>query len=98
HGLLEAGPGHSSYLDYDARIAARAGEWLREHAGDERPWVLFVSFVCPHPPYIAPPRLFELYPPEAVPLPVQWRPGEQPDHPALGWMREKFGLEEIEEG
>lgn len=96
-GVLEAGPGASSYLEYDARTAARAVRWLREHASDERPWVLFVSFVCPHPPYIAPPRLFDLYPPEQVPLPPQWRPEERPTHPALRWMREKFGLERLDE-
>jgi choline-sulfatase len=92
-----AGPGQSTYLEYDARIARRAVEWMKEHAADERPWVLFVSFVCPHPPYIAPQRLFDLYPPEAVDLPIQWRPEEQPPHPALAWMREKFGLPEIDE-
>jgi choline-sulfatase len=64
---------------------------MREHAGDERPWVLFVSFVCPHPPYIAPPRLFELYPPEQIPLPPQSHPAEYPAHPALARMREQFG-------
>jgi choline-sulfatase len=97
-GVLNAGPGSSTYLDYDARMAARAVQWLEEHAADERPWVLFVSFVCPHPPYIAPQRLYDLYPLDRVPLPVQWRVGEQPDHPALRRMREKFGLGNFEEG
>jgi choline-sulfatase len=96
-GLLEAGPGHSTYLDYDARIAARAAAWLREHARDEKPWVLFVSFVCPHPPYIAPPRLFDRYPLDRLPLPPQWRPGEEPDHPALVRMREQFGYGPLDE-
>jgi choline-sulfatase len=70
---------------------------MREHAHDEQPWVLFVSFVCPHPPYIAPQRLFDLYPPDQVPMPPQWRPEERPDHPALRRMREKFGLEPLDE-
>lgn len=96
-GVREAGPGHSTYLEYDARIARQAVAWLAEHRRDERPWVLFVSFVCPHPPYIAPPRLFELYPPESLPMPPQWRPAEQPGHPAQRRFRERFGLGDWEE-
>lgn len=95
-GVLEAGPGHSTYLEYDARIAARAAAWLAEHAADARPWVLFVSFVCPHPPYIAPPRLFEEYAGLPLPLPPQWLREEYPRHPALRWMREKFGYGEFD--
>jgi choline-sulfatase len=96
-GLREAGPGRSSYLDYDARIARQAREWLAEHRADPHPWVLFVSFVCPHPPYIAPPELFERYAGADLPLPPQWRPGEQPNHPALRWMRERFRLGDWDE-
>ena len=96
-GVAEAGPGESTYLEYDARIAAQAADWIRQHSDDERPWVLFVSFVCPHPPYIAPQRLFDLYPPDQVPLPPQWRPEERPTHPALRQMREWFDLEALDE-
>ena len=57
-GILEAGPGDSTYLQYDERNAATAWRWLREHAEDEKQWALFLSFACPHPPYIAPERWF----------------------------------------
>lgn len=80
-----AGPGESPYTRYDRDIAARAQRWLREdgrHRG-ERPWALFVSFVCPHFPLIAPARFFGLYPPERIPLPKQYLPRERPDHPYL---------------
>ena len=51
-----AGPGESPYTRYDRDIAARAQAWLREEAprNRARPWALFVSFVCPHFPLIAP--------------------------------------------
>src|SRR4051812_21763781 len=50
-----AGPGESPYTRYDRDIAARAQKWLREEAGQHRqPWALFVSFVCPHFPLVAP--------------------------------------------
>jgi len=88
-GVAEAGPGTSTYTDYDIEIADHSIDWLRSRAAgpDELPWMLFCSFVCPHPPFIAPPDLFALYPPEEIPLPVQNRPGEQPEHPALETLR-----------
>ncbi len=94
NGILHAGPGESSYLRYDARIADRAEGWLVEHAQDEQPWALFVSFVNPHPPFIAPQELFDLYPVQEMPLPVDWEEGDWPPHPALERMRRYFGWEE----
>ena len=80
-----AGPGESPYTRYDREIAARAQKWLREDARryGERPWALFVSFVCPHFPLIAPPQFYGLYPPERIALPKQYLPEERPDHPYL---------------
>jgi len=43
-------------------------QWLADHANDEKPWALFLSFVCPHPPYIAPSDLYEKYPLDQIPL------------------------------
>ena len=94
NGILNAGPGESSYLRYDARIAERAGEWLAAHAQDEQPWALFVSFVNPHPPFIAPQEFFDLYPVEEMPLPVDWEESDWPRHPALERFRRYFGWEE----
>jgi len=90
-GVLEAGPGQSTYLDYDVDIAAKAVEWLGEKAGSsasDKPWMLFVSFVCPHPPFVAPPELYDLYPLDQIPLPAQNRRDEQPMHPALENLRQ----------
>jgi choline-sulfatase len=80
-----AGPGETPYTRYDRDIAARAQAWLREEAPKhrDRPWALFVSFVCPHFPLIAPPEFFSLYAPERIPLPKQYLPAERPDHPYL---------------
>ncbi|HEX6530426.1 MAG TPA: sulfatase-like hydrolase/transferase [Burkholderiales bacterium] len=78
-----AGPGESPYTRYDRDIAARAQRWLREEAPRhrERPWALFVSFVCPHFPLIAPPEFYERYPHERIPLPKLYM--ERPRHPYL---------------
>ncbi|MCY3766063.1 MAG: sulfatase-like hydrolase/transferase [Gemmatimonadetes bacterium] len=88
--ILSAGPGDSTYLQYDVSNADRACAWLAEHRDDEKPWVLFLSFVCPHPPYIAPPELFESYPHESLPLPAQWHSNDWPDHPAIRRFRRFF--------
>jgi choline-sulfatase len=80
-----AGPGESPYTRYDRDIAARARDWLRDAARrkDERPWVLFVSFVCPHFPLVAPPEFYGRYPLAQMPLPKQYAPHERPQHPYL---------------
>lgn len=92
-GILSAGPGESSYLRYDARIAEQAEQWLADHAADEQPWALFCSFVNPHPPFTAPPELYELYATADLPLPPQWHPDDWPDQPTLAYMRRYFGWE-----
>jgi choline-sulfatase len=79
-----AGPGESPYIRYDREIAARAQAWLREAVQHRtKPWALFVSFVCPHFPLIAPPEFYRLYPLESIPLPKQYASAERPDHPYL---------------
>jgi choline-sulfatase len=91
-GITSAGPGESTYLSYDSYIADRSCEWLETAAGqqgnaEQKPWVLFASFVCPHPPYIAPPEIFAKYPLSEIELPLQNHPDERPTHPALAELR-----------
>lgn len=86
----EAGPGESSYSNYDRRIADAACDWLtgraRAYAG--QPWVLFVSFVRPHFPLIAPPEFFALYRPEDMPWPQFYGAQSRPLHPAVQALRD----------
>jgi choline-sulfatase len=65
----EIGPGETNYTAYDREISARASDWLSARAGqsDDQPWVLFVSFIAPHFPLIAPQEFFDLYPLEDIP-------------------------------
>lgn len=91
-GVREAGPGHSTYLQYDIRNADNAVAWLKQAPARGLPWCLFVSFVCPHPPYIAPQTLYSLYPLEDVPMPPQWRRVDWPHHPDLDYFRQFFGI------
>jgi choline-sulfatase len=93
--LENAGPGDSEYLRYDRAITEAAVRWLREEAPrHRRPWVLFVSFVSPHPPFIAPPEFYRRYPLESVDLPRQYRLTERPRHPALEIHRYRNNVED----
>jgi choline-sulfatase len=80
-----AGPGETSYTFYDREIATKAQIWLREEAPKyrDKPWVLFVSFVCPHFPLIAPAEFYYQYPVDQMPLPKQYGQNERPAHPYL---------------
>src|SRR5258707_644458 len=75
----EAGPGNSNYQDYDDRITAAGVDWLKARAAKRagKPWVLFVSLVCPHFPLIARPEWYGLYPEDKVPLPALYDPAER---------------------
>src|SRR5690606_6771917 len=86
----EAGAGDSTYLRYDRDIRDQAIAWLKTVAGDrpDKPWCLFVSFVCPHFPLVAPPEFFNLYDQRQMPLPRLRDPADFPDHPVLRKLRE----------
>lgn len=88
----QLGPGETGYTAYDRQIADAAVEWLKE-AGARRgakPWVLFVSFVCPHFPLVAPEAFFNLYAPADMPLPKACRPEDRDDHPWIAAFRRCF--------
>src|SRR5258705_7610312 len=85
----EAGPGESHYTAYDRSIAEHACEWLQREAKKVhgKPWVLYVGFVCPHPPLIAPPEYFKLYENCDIPMPDMYAENERPRHPYIEYMR-----------
>ena len=93
-GIDEAGPGDSSYQQYDIRNRDSAVRWLRERAHDEKPWALFLSFVTPHPPFLAPRETYQLYRHEDIALPPQWDEASWPRHPAYAFMRRFFSHEQ----
>src|SRR5437762_3224657 len=87
----DAGRGDSSYQQYDDKFTASAVDWLKARAASAsgKPWVLFVSLVCPHFPLIARPEWYDLYPEAEVPRPALYDAAErQPDHPYIAAIRE----------
>jgi len=85
----EAGPGESHYTAYDRKISDLACDWLERAARKQpgKPWVLYVGFVCPHPPLIAPPEYFNMYAGCDIPMPKLYAQNERPRHPYIEYMR-----------
>jgi choline-sulfatase len=93
----QVGPGESSYSRYDREIAGLARGWLEKRAaeGPGRPWMLYVSFVCPHFPLIAPPEFCAMYPPEEMPLPKLHRMEESGRHPWIRALRGSYAYDDF---
>ncbi|VCU68928.1 Choline-sulfatase [Pigmentiphaga humi] len=85
----EIGPGESSYTEYDRRVTDAACGWLKNR-GRGGPWTLFVGWVAPHFPLIAPRAFYDLYDPASIPLPKASAPEAWPAHPWLDALRECF--------
>ncbi|NKC14711.1 MAG: sulfatase-like hydrolase/transferase [Gammaproteobacteria bacterium] len=81
--IAAAGCGESEYTRYDRKVAKLACEWLAEAAKREERWVLFVSFVAPHFPLVAPEEFFSLYPVADMPLPKAGVGSDFRPHPWL---------------
>jgi choline-sulfatase len=94
--MQRSGIGTAPYQSFDAKITEAAEAWLEEHGrGQKKPWVLFVSYPSPHPPFRVPERLYRLHPEDEVPLPKHFRPGERAEHPALAHLRKIMATGEI---
>jgi choline-sulfatase len=84
-----AGPGESSYNDYDRDITQAACRWIAAAAARhaDKPWALFVSLVRPHFPLTAPSEFFALHPPERMHMPRLYDAAGHPRHPAVKAIR-----------
>lgn len=92
-----AGPGESPYTRYDRLIADRAVEWLATRGAQQhaKPWVLFVSFVCPHYPLTAPEEHYRRYYDDPdLRMPLLYGAHERPDHPFVEDYRTSFNFDD----
>ena len=94
-------PGNSDYLSYDTEISEKACEWIEsvDSSSNSTPWVLFISFISPHYPLIAPPEYYEMYPLHDVPLPKSMSVNDPKHHPLIreirkGWPYDDYMNEE----
>lgn len=95
----QIGPGESSYTRYDRDIARLSCDWLKENADSEQGWVLFVGFVAPHFPLIAPQEFYDLYADMDIPMPKAYADAERVSHPWFDawrkcWIHDRFFDEE----
>ncbi len=88
----DVGAGETAYTQYDRDICAAACDWLRGEGarGGDKPWVLFVSFVCPHYPLIAPAEFHAMYAPQDAGWPCAYAPDRRPTHPVLTELARYF--------
>ena len=85
----DLGPGETSYTKYDRDITATAVDWLARHnQAAEKPWVLFVSYICPHYPLSAPKQFFDLYGDVELPAAFDRDDSKRLKHPVIDAMRE----------
>ncbi len=83
----DVGSGETTYSNYDKNIAKDAQNWIKNRKRTDKPWVLFVSFVCPHFPLIAPQEFYDMYPENEMPWPLLYKQEERSDHPYYVAMR-----------
>ena len=75
----DVGRGESSYIDFDRAVTERACRWIREAGAAAKPWALFVSFMAPHFPLMAPGEFYDRYAPADLASTVALDTG-RPDH------------------
>jgi choline-sulfatase len=85
----------TAYQAYDRKITGHTIDWIRKRGKrQDKPWALCVHYVSAHAPYTVSQELLDLYPLDSVPMPVQFRPGERPRHPAVANLRRILGQPE----
>jgi len=92
----EAAPGESDYTRYDRDIVTATLKWLREEAPRhrDRPWILYVGFVAPHFPLIAPEAFWNLYANLELPWPKAYAQDARPRHPFIDRQRRSMCFDE----
>ena len=85
----EVGPGETSYTAYDLNITEHAISWIKannkcssDHPNNESaPWVLYISFICPHFPLSAPQKFYDLYDVDQIKIPKPFDINYVNNHP-----------------
>jgi choline-sulfatase len=82
---VQVGAGDTDYTRYDRSICNAACDWITCHGSEQnKPWVLYVSFVSPHYPLQAPQAFYDLYTPGDVGTPRSQH--QRPSHSVLESM------------
>lgn len=89
------GPGESPYTHHDRNVCTRACEWIEQEAPrhNDKPWVLFVGFVAPHNPFMAPDPFYNLYSHDMIPPPRQHGLEAPVLHPSVAAVKDFFNYD-----
>ncbi len=92
----QIGRGESTYTKYDRSITRHVCDWIAQEATKPRgkPWTLFVGYVAPHYPLIAPEEYYDLYDGVDLPSPRQYEEEERPRHPVIDAYRYSSNMDD----
>ncbi len=96
--VTKAGPCvRSMYLDYDDEAVFAAKRYIFEQAkdGNEQPFMLTVSMIQPHDPYLCRQEKWDLYRDDDIDLP-KTPPGLIPEDPHSGRLRYGYGATDVD--
>jgi choline-sulfatase len=94
--ITDAGPGYSTYTEYDRHITETAVEWLEASSRKsyEKPWVLVVSLVAPHMPFVAPSQFYDWYEQYVASMDTMTNyGGDSEEHPYVKRLKRYLGIE-----
>ena len=82
-------------MDYDDEVTFRATRWIYDQArSPDRPYLLTVSFIQPHDPYVARPEMWDLYTDTSIDMP-KTSYDQAPKDPHSERLRSAIGASDI---
>lgn len=92
--VSEVGVGDHYHTEDDRRATAAAVQYLRDQAGAQAPFLLYVGYMHPHFPFVVPPEYADRYDPADVELPPDWNEPTASQHPVIAHLRHSFRNDE----
>ncbi|MEF2246729.1 sulfatase-like hydrolase/transferase [Paenibacillus sp. IITD108] len=93
--LERSGPGDYWTKSVEAETAAALRFLRNEAPGKETPWVLWLNYLPPHFPLVAPASYYAMYPTEQIDMPYDHPTSD--NHPVTAQLREHIGMNEVDE-
>jgi choline-sulfatase len=90
--VTEHGTGDHVHTRHDVDTTDAALEFLRDPGSE--PYLLYVGYMHPHFPLVAPPEFRALYDPADVELPPTWNEPVSSQHPVISLLRHGFRNDE----
>lgn len=90
--VTEAGAGEHVHTTHDAAVTDAAVAFLEERAGTatDAPFLLYVGYMHPHFPLVAPPEYLARYDPASISPPATRNDSPESQHPVIAQIRRAF--------